>query len=148
MKNYTTVKIKIKKLHEMARMPKQATNESAGFDLHCIESFTIHPGEHLTVGTGLAFELPTGYAMLVYPRSGNAKKHGLTLSNAVGVVDSDYRGEVKVLLHHTGDHNVSFQAGDRVAQAIIHKLPNIELVECAELSVTERGSGGFGSTGV
>ncbi|ABO49037.1 deoxyuridine 5'-triphosphate nucleotidohydrolase [Desulforamulus reducens MI-1] len=140
--------VKIKKIHENAEIPKKATSESAGFDLHTIESFTIYPGEHKSVRTGLVFELPPSYAMLVYPRSGNAKKHGITLSNAVGVVDSDYRGEVMVLLYNTGDHEVSFQVGDRIAQAIIHALPDIELIECEELSDTKRGKGGFGSTGL
>jgi len=140
--------IKVKRLHENAEIPRRATINSAGFDLHCIESFSIESGEHISVRTGLAFEIPAGHAMLIYPRSGHAKKHGLTLSNAVGVVDSDYRGEVIVLLHNDGEHSVSFQAGERIAQAIIHKLPDIELIECEELSETERGEGGFGSTGL
>lgn len=140
--------VKIKKLHENAEMPRRATPESAGFDLHAIEDFTICPGEHKSVRTGLAFELPPAYAMLVYPRSGNAKKYGITLSNAVGVVDSDYRGEVMVLLHNAGHYEVSFKTGDRIAQAIIHALPDIELIECEELNDTERGKGGFGSTGL
>ncbi|AEF95252.1 deoxyuridine 5'-triphosphate nucleotidohydrolase Dut [Desulfotomaculum nigrificans CO-1-SRB] len=140
--------IKIKRLHENAEMPRRATTESAGFDLHCIENFSIEPGEHKQVRTGLAFEIPKGHAMLVYARSGMARKYGLTLSNAVGVVDSDYRGEVMVLLYNSGSQRVSFRAGDRIAQAIIHKLPDIELVECEELSETERGIGGFGSTGI
>ncbi len=140
--------IKVKRIHALAVMPKRATIESAGFDLHCTEDFAIGPGQHYQVHTGLAFEIPPGYAMLIYPRSGNAKKHGITLSNAVGVVDSDYRGEIMILLHNCGTHEVSFQAGDRIAQAIIHRLPDIELVECEELSETERGQGGFGSTGL
>lgn len=139
--------IKIKRLHSNAEIPRRATPDSAGFDLHNIEDFTINPGEHRPVRTGLAFEIPPGYAMLIYPRSGLAKNHGLTLSNAVGVVDSDYRGEVVVLLHNAGERQVSFQIGDRIAQAIIHRLPDIELVECEELTETDRGKGGFGSTG-
>ena len=139
--------VKVKKIHALAVVPKRATVESAGFDLHCIEDFSIRPGEHFTAHTGLAFEIPPGYVMLIYPRSGNAKKHGITLSNAVGVVDSDYRGEVMILMYNAGTHEVFFQAGDRIAQAIIHTLPDIELIECEELSETERGRGGFGSTG-
>ncbi|WP_051688135.1 dUTP diphosphatase [Desulfofalx alkaliphila] len=141
------ITLKIKKLHKNAEMPKRATAESAGFDLHCVESFTIEAGEHRPVPTGLAFEFPPGYVMLLYPRSGNAKRYGITLSNAVGVVDSDYRGEVVVLLYNSGTKPVSFQTGDRIAQAIIHRLPDIEIVECDEISDTERGQGGFGSTG-
>ncbi|MDO7786990.1 dUTP diphosphatase [Desulforamulus aquiferis] len=139
--------IKIKRIHPNAEIPKRATAESAGFDLQCIEDVIIGSGKHLAVRTGLAFEIPSGHAMLIYPRSGLAKNHGITLSNAVGVVDSDYRGEIVVLLHNTGSYDVSFKVGDRIAQAIIHKLPDIELVECEELSDTERGRGGFGSTG-
>lgn len=142
------IDLKVKKLHKEARIPKQATVESAGFDLHTAEDFTINPGEHRAVSTGLAFELPTGYAMLLYPRSGNAKKFGLTLSNAVGVVDADYRGEVKILLYNAGKQQISFQTGDRIAQGIIHQLPKVKIVECDQLSDTARGTGGFGSTGV
>lgn len=140
--------IKVKRVHPNAKIPKRATVDSAGFDLHCVDDFTIKAGEHLPVHTGLVFEIPHGFAMLLYPRSGMAKKHGLTLSNAVGVVDSDYRGEIIVLLHNAGNYEVNFKAGDRVAQAVIHKLPDIELVECEELSETERGERGFGSTGL
>ena len=140
--------IKIKRLHENAEIPRRATPDSAGFDLHSIEDFSIAPGDHCPVRTGLAFEIPPGYAMLIYPRSGLAKNYGLTLSNAVGVVDSDYRGEVVVLLHNTGKQPLSLQSGDRIAQAVIHRLPDIELVECEELSETDRGKGGFGSTGL
>ncbi|MTI79951.1 MAG: dUTP diphosphatase [Firmicutes bacterium] len=139
--------VKVKKLNSMAKIPMRATPESAGFDLHCIENFTINPGEHHTIKTGLAFELPSGYVMLIYTRSGNAKKYGITLSNAVGVVDADYRGEVSVLLYNAGESPVTFQSGDRVAQGVVHKIPDTELVECEELSDTNRGSGGFGSTG-
>ncbi|MBO8137275.1 MAG: dUTP diphosphatase [Desulfotomaculum sp.] len=139
--------VKVKKLHSSAKIPKRATPDSAGFDLHCIENFTIKPGEHKTIKTGLAFELPPGYVMLIYARSGNAKKYGITLSNAVGVIDSDYRGEVCVLLHNTGKSPVLFKEGDRIAQAVIHKIPDVELVECEMLSETDRGEGGFGSTG-
>ncbi|MBM7855509.1 dUTP pyrophosphatase [Desulfohalotomaculum tongense] len=139
--------VKVKKLHSKAKIPQRATAGSAGFDLHSIEGFTINPGEHRTIRTGLAFELPPGYVMLIYTRSGNAKKHGITLSNAVGVIDSDYRGEVAVLLYNSGQHPVTFQPGDRIAQAVVHQIPDIELVECEELTETERGKGGFGSTG-
>lgn len=142
------IELKVKKLHKEARIPQQATVDSAGFDLHTVEDFTINPGEHRAVSTGLAFELPSGYAMLLYPRSGNAKKFGLTLSNAVGVVDADYRGEVKILLHNAGQQQVSFKKGDRIAQGIIHQLPKVKIVECDQLSDTARGTGGFGSTGV
>ena len=142
------IEVKVKKLHKGAQVPQQATSESAGFDLHSVEDFAIKPGEHRAVSTGLAFELPPGYAMLIYPRSGNAKKFGLTLSNAVGVVDADYRGEVKILLHNAGKEQVSFQTGDRIAQGVIHKLPAVKIIECEELSDTARGTGGFGSTGV
>lgn len=144
---FKSISVKVKKLNENAEMPRRATAESAGFDLHCIDNFTINPGDHYTIPTGLAFEIPTGYVMLIYPRSGHAKKYGITLSNAVGVVDSDYRGEVAVLMHNTGEHPVSFRMGDRVAQALVHKIPDIELVQCEELSETRRGKGGFGSTG-
>ncbi|CCO08239.1 Deoxyuridine 5'-triphosphate nucleotidohydrolase Dut [Desulforamulus hydrothermalis Lam5 = DSM 18033] len=140
--------IKVKRVHENAELPKRATPESAGFDLHTVEDFSLEPGEHKAVRTGLAFEIPAGYAMFIFPRSGLAKNHGLTLSNAVGVVDSDYRGEVMVLLHNAGEYKVSFRSGERIAQAVIQTLPDIELVECEELSETARGKSGFGSTGL
>ena len=139
--------IKAKKLHPDAKIPKKATDGSAGFDLHSVETVIVAPGEHRSVSTGLAFEIPEGYAMLIYARSGYAKKYGITLSNAVGVIDSDYRGEVKILIHNTGTTEVTFKASDRIAQAIIHKLPDVEIVESNRLTTTERSEGGFGSTG-
>ncbi|MCL0041991.1 dUTP diphosphatase [Peptococcaceae bacterium] len=139
--------IKVKKLHPNAKIPQKATDGSAGFDLHCIEEKTVNSGEHCTLSTGLAFEIPQNYVMLIYARSGYAKKYGITLSNAVGVIDSDYRGEVKILIHNTGKTKVTFKPNDRVAQAIIHKLPDIEIIECDELSKTDRDTKGFGSTG-
>ncbi len=141
------VKVKVKRLVEQAVIPQKATVGSAGFDLHTLHKVSLKPGEHCSVSTGLAFEIPLGYAMMIYPRSGNAKKYGVTLSNAVGVVDSDYRGEVTILLHNAGNQQVCFQAGERIAQAVIHKVPDVQFEECDTLGDTSRGSGGFGSTG-
>jgi len=138
--------VKIKKLHLDAVIPRFQTTGAAGFDLHCLEEVMLLPGRHTAVRTGLAVAVPPGYALMIYPRSGYAKKYGITLSNAVGIIDSDYRDEVLVLMHNTGTETVIFSKGDRIAQAVVHQLPSISVVEVTELGQTER-KGGFGSTG-
>lgn len=131
-----------------AREPVRAHEGDAGYDLHAAEAATIGPGERASVGTGLAVAIPPGHAGLVLPRSGLAAKHGITLANAPGLIDSGYRGEVRVLLLNT-DREDSFEVelGDRIAQLVVVHLADVELVEATDLSPSVRGSGGFGSSG-
>lgn len=147
------MKVKVKKLHPDAKLPVYATDGAGCFDLHALESeFDILTSSlPVKVSTGLSFEIPEGYVMLVFSRSGHGFKHGIRLSNCVGVIDSDYRGEVKVKLHKDSTLlNQVFRVnkGDRIAQAMIVPIPKIEFVEVDELSDTERGDSGFGSTGM
>ena len=126
-----------------------ATAGSAGFDLkHIGETITIEAGANKLVPTGIKISIPAGYFLAIYPRSGNSFKHKITLSNAVGVVDSDFRGEINAIIHNLGDKPFEIQNGDRIAQAILHKYEKIRFDFVKELDETERGEGGFGSTGV
>lgn len=142
-------KISVKKLREGAIVPTYGTAQAAGADLYaCLEApVTIAPGETAFIPTGLAMEVPVGCAGLVYARSGLACKRGLAPANKVGVIDSDYRGEVMVALHNHGKEPQTVSGGERVAQLLITPVltPAYEAVE--ELSDTGRGAGGFGSTG-
>jgi dUTP pyrophosphatase len=139
--------LKIKKLNKDAVIPAYQTKEAAGFDLHSIEDVVIKPGERKLIGTGLAFEIEFGYEVQIRPRSGLAYKHGITVLNTPGTIDSDYRGEIKVLLINHGDKEFEIKKNERIAQAVIAPVIQAEIVEVEELSDTERGSGGFGSTG-
>lgn len=142
-------KIRVKKLRSGAILPAYGSEESAGADLYaCLdEPLTVAPGQTVWVPTGLAMELPAGYAGLVYARSGMACKRGLAPANKVGVIDSDYRGEITVVLHNHGSETQSLSSGDRIAQLLITPVitPGFELTD--DLSQTRRGKGGFGSTG-
>jgi dUTP pyrophosphatase len=128
-------------------LPRYETEGAAGMDLRADEPFTLAPGERRLVPTGLAFEIPAGHEGQVRARSGLAARHGVALVNAPGTIDSDYRGEVKVILVNLGQAPVAFARGDRIAQLVIAPVTRvgIELVE--ELGGTGRGDGGFGSTG-
>lgn len=143
------MQVKIKKLHQDAITPTYATDGSACFDLYAIEDSFIddigHP--NIKVPTGLAFEIPQGWQMLIFSRSGHAAKNNVRLANCVGVVDSDYRGEVKVLLAADIDAQLAIKKGDRIAQAQLMPVHRVEFAEVDDLSDTERGAGGFGSTG-
>ena len=141
--------ISVKKLHPMAKLPVYGSTEAAGADLHaCLEeAITVMPGETAWIPTGIALEVPKGCAGLVYARSGMAAKRGLAPANKVGVIDSDYRGEIKVvLLNHSKEPQV-IEPGERIAQFVITPVLTPEYVLVEELSDTERGVGGFGSTG-
>lgn len=118
-------------------------------DLHAAEASTIAPGERVSVGTGIAIEIPDGHAGLVLPRSGLAARHGITLVNSPGLIDSGYRGEVRLLLLNT-DRTESFEiaCGDRIAQLLLTPYSDVQPVEATELSDTDRGTSGFGSSGV
>jgi dUTP pyrophosphatase len=139
--------LKIKKLNKEAVIPAYQTKEAAGFDLHSIEDVIIKPGERKLIGTGLAFEIEFGYEVQIRPRSGLAYKHGITVLNTPGTIDSDYRGEIKVLLINHGSEAFEIKEGERIAQAVIAPVVQAEIVEVEELNETDRGAGGFGSTG-
>ena len=128
-------------------LPRYETDGSAGMDLRADEAFSLAPGERRLVPTGLAMEIPPGHEGQVRPRSGLAVKHGIALVNAPGTIDSDYRGEVKVLLVNLGQAPVAFARGERIAQLVIAPVTRarVELVD--DLAGSSRGSGGFGSTG-
>ncbi|MBQ9113422.1 MAG: dUTP diphosphatase [Clostridia bacterium] len=142
-------KISVKKLNEKATLPTYGSEFSAGADLYalCDEDILFLPGETKFVHTGLAMEIPEGYAGLIYARSGLACKRGLAPANKVGVVDSDYRGEVMVALHNHSDSVQKISAGERIAQLVIAPFLKAEFTESDILSDTVRGEGGFGSTG-
>lgn len=165
------IPVKIKRLHPDAVIPRYATDGAAGFDLVAVEDVIVAPGETVKVPLGLAFEIPEGYVMYVCMRSGIALKTKLRQPNGIGVIDSDYRGEVammfdniapnsqdngyltyvdgsivKSVFYEHGTHIIS--KGDRVAQGILAKVPRAEFVEVTELGETERGIGGFGSSGM
>lgn len=140
--------VKIKKLNEKAIIPTYGSPYSAGADLYsAMDEITIAPGETVLVKTGLALELPVGYAGLIYARSGLASKRGLAPANKVGVVDCDYRGEVMVALHNHSNIPQTVAAGERIAQLVIAPYIVADFEETDELSDTVRGEGGFGSTG-
>ncbi len=140
-----TIPIKVQKLNPAAQLPAQGSEFSAGADLHCIEDFILEPGDRCLVSTGLAIEIPAGHYGRVAPRSGLAVKHGI--DTLAGVIDADYRGELRVLLINLGQAPVAFQAGDRIAQLIIELAAHCEYKWTEDLSDTARGEGGFGSTG-
>ena len=142
-------KVAVKKLREGAVLPTFGSNEAAGADLYaCLEQdVTIAPGETVFVPTGLAMELPRGYAGLIYARSGLACKRGLAPANKVGVVDSDYRGEFIVALHNHGSQPQTISHGERIAQLVVTPVLIPEYIEVETLSDTQRGTGGFGFTG-
>lgn len=141
--------IKVKKLTPNATVPTMGSKFAAGADLYSAEDadVVIKPSETKFIGTGLAMEIPEGYVGLVYARSGLACKRGLAPANKVGVVDSDYRGEIKVALHNHGKEAQTVEKGERIAQMVIAPYLSVNYEEADELSETERGEGGFGSTG-
>ena len=141
------INLKVKKLNNLAEIPAYQTAEAAGFDLHSIEDVVIAPGERKLIGTGLAFEIPAGYEIQIRPRSGLAYKHGITVLNTPGTIDSDYRGEIKVLLINHSNENFEIKVGERIAQAVIKEVIQATFEEVEELNDTARGAGGFGSTG-
>ena len=143
------MKIEIKKLKENAKIPTRGSEYAAGYDLYaCIEeSVTIMPHTTEKIGTGLAVAVPNGYFGAIFARSGLAAKEGIRPANCVGVADSDYRGEYMVALHNDTDAPKTIAPQERIAQLVIMPFLEAEFVEKYELSETERGAGGFGSTG-
>jgi len=128
-------------------LPRYETEGSAGMDLRADEAFSLAPGERRLVPTGLAMELPPGHEGQVRARSGLAVRHGIALVNAPGTVDSDYRGEVKVLLVNLGQEPVAFARGDRIAQLVVAPVVRARVELAEDLAGSARGAGGFGSTG-
>lgn len=141
--------IRVKKLDARAELPTLGSEFAAGGDLRaCLDApVTIAPGETVKVGTGLAMEIPVGYAGLIYGRSGLASKRGLAPANKVGVVDADYRGEIIVALHNHGLTAQTVEHGERIAQLVITPFLAVSYEQADELTETVRGEGGFGSTG-
>lgn len=150
------MKLRIQKLHPNARVPEYTTEGAACFDLYaatvdgCDVGNVCYPGHSLIVGTGLAFEVPDGYMLAIRPRSGLAFKHGVQAFQ--GTIDSDYRGEVMILLEHAyiddDSAGVKINPGDRVAQAALVPVPRVVFEVCEQLTLTDRAQAGFGSTGV
>jgi len=143
------LRISFKRLVPHAREPERAHDHDAGYDLRAAESARIGPGERTSVGTGLAVAIPEGHAGLVLPRSGLAARHGIGVVNGPGLIDPEYRGEVKVILVNHGSDAWTAQPGDRVAQLLLVRFdaPEVEVVAELPPSADDRGAGGFGSSG-
>lgn len=141
------LEIRVKKLNDGASLPKRGSKSAAGFDLYALNSETIDKGQTVIIHTGLALEIPEGYFGAIYARSGLATKKGLRPANCVGVIDSDYRGEVMVALHNDSGEIKEVERGERVAQLVVQKFEELIFSECDELGTTKRGEDGFGSTG-
>jgi dUTP pyrophosphatase len=141
------MQLKVKKLNPAAILPSYARDGDAGLDLFALKSLVIEPGQSALVPTGIAIELPAGTEAQVRPRSGLALKHGLTVLNTPGTVDEGYRGEVVVILINHSQNAFAVDAGMKIAQMVVSPRIQVTVVEVAELSDTQRGAGGFGSTG-
>jgi dUTP pyrophosphatase len=128
-------------------LPSYATSASAGVDLRAVERRVLQPGERALVPTGIRIALPLGYEAQVRPRSGLALKYGIVLPNSPGTIDSDYRGEIQVIMQNLGDAPFTIEPGDRIAQMVVAPVVQVEWSEASALEETERGAGGFGSTG-
>jgi len=142
------VRLPVRRLHPAAILPAPAHPGDAGLDLHAVEAGELAPGARGAIPTGLAVEIPPGHAGLVLPRSGLAARHGIALVNAPGLIDAGYRGEVRVLLLNTdAEATFAYAAGDRIAQLVVVRVSEHEVIEVAELAESVRGARGFGSTG-
>ncbi len=141
--------INVKKVNENAILPHRATALSAGADLYaCIsQDVVIGPSERMLIPTGIAMAIPESYGGFIFPRSGTASKFGISLSNCVGVIDSDYRGEIKIAIINHSNESYIIKNGDRIAQMVIMPVDLCSYEECDTLDETDRGEGGFGSTG-
>ena len=143
------VRVPIKILSRDAQIPHMAYNGDSGVDLRSVERIVLKPQERAMVATGLAIALPEGYAGFILPRSGLAAKHGISIVNAPGLIDSNYRGELKVILLNTDpDNSFTIEIGDRIAQLIVMPVPTINFEQVEELTESQRGESGFGSSGI
>lgn len=140
--------LKVKKLSSKAVLPKYQSRGAAGFDLCSTEELVIPVGKWALIATGLAFGIKRGYEIQIRPRSGLALKYGFTILNTPGTIDSDYRGEIKVIAMNFGEKDFRIKVGDRIAQAVLCKVKQAKIKETASLNKTKRGSCGFGSTGI
>lgn len=141
------IEVSVRRLREEAVIPSRAYDGDAGLDLSACDEVTLAPGERATVSTGIAVEIPPGYAGFVQPRSGLAARHGIGIVNAPGLIDSGYRGEIRVVVRN-GDPREAFTVlpGMRIAQLVVVPVASVRLVEVAELATSERGGRGFGSS--
>jgi dUTP pyrophosphatase len=140
--------LRVRRLDAGARLPSRAYPGDAGLDLYALEEVVLEPGARASVRTGIAVEIPDGQAGLVLPRSGLAARHGIALVNAPGLIDAGYRGEIRVLLLNTDRRELfTVQSGERIAQLVLVRIETPEVVEVHELALSERGAGGFGSSG-
>jgi dUTP pyrophosphatase len=140
--------LRVRRLDARAKLPTRAHPGDAGLDLHALEGTVLWPGDRAQVRTGIAVEIPDGQAGLVLPRSGLAARHGIALVNAPGLIDAGYRGELQVLLLNTDRHEAfELKEGDRIAQLVLVEVSTPVLIEVEELTGSQRGAGGFGSTG-
>ncbi len=139
---------RVRRLDDRALLPTRAHAGDAGLDLYALEGAVLEPGDRASVGTGIAVEIPDGQAGLVLPRSGLAARHGIALVNAPGLIDAGYRGEIRVLLLNTDQSSACrLEPGDRIAQLVLVRVETPEVVEVEALATSERGHGGFGSSG-
>ncbi|MGZ4430034.1 MAG: dUTP diphosphatase [Gaiellales bacterium] len=144
-----TIRLPIVRLHPEARLPEAAYSGDAGLDLSSIEQAVLAPGERRTIRTGLAVAIPEGYAGFVQPRSGLAHRHGIGVVNSPGLIDSGYRGELRVVLHNTDlMQEFRVEPGDRIAQLVVVPVPKVEVELVEELPTSHRGALGFGSSAV
>lgn len=143
-----TLKVKVKRLDKEIPLPKYAYHGDAGMDVCSKINYILPPGEHSVIPTGLSFAIPEGYEMQVRPRSGLAAKQRVTILNSPGTIDQGYRGELGVVLMNHGKIPFEIKKGDRIAQIVFSKVETTELIETEELPPTERGKGGFGSSGI
>ena len=139
--------IQVKLLHPEARLPTRAHPGDGGADLFAIEAVSIPAGERREVGTGLAMEIPQGFGGFVQPRSGLAFKHGIMVVNSPGLIDSGYRGEIRVCLYNSGDEAFEIEAGERIAQLVVQRIEEPGFTTKGGLGETSRNDGGFGSSG-
>lgn len=142
------MKIKIKRLRDNVKLPTYGTSGAAAFDFYLPETIRVYGFNKLKIPLGIAVEIPKGYAMLMIPRSSLGLKTSLRQSNSVGLIDSDYRGEIHLVLDNISYKSSEIEVGQRIAQGFIIPIPTVEFEEVDELSKTDRGEGGFGSTGV
>ena len=148
MQTKHAITLQFKKLHENAIIPQFATAESAGFDFHALESYVLKANSHALIRTGLCMQIDKGYEIQVRSRSSLALKHKIMVLNSPGTIDSDYRGELQIILANFSTQDFVINAGDRIAQGVVSALPQVNIIEVAEVNETERNTNGFGSTGV
>jgi len=147
-KNFVNVGVKILDKNIDTTLPKYETAHSSGMDIRTVETKTINPDETVIFRTNIAFDIPLGYDIKIYSRSGLAARNSIFVLNAPAVIDKDYVGEIMIILHNVGKYPVIINSGDRIAQCILEQKHNMVLSTVDELPLTERGDGGFGSTGL